>query len=216
MVLQPCRLCFPTIDEAEQTVERAEAKLDEAETYNAMSASERSVVELKVAKATAYGARDRLRSLRSRWAAEHAAQERRETAEAAFSERDRRGVAKRLEKARDEAVSAIVEAERAAARVLAAVGAYSGAVREASDMLVGKGLRVDEGGVDGGSTVGTVVLGGETFRPADGGSMLAAILQSTMAEHYQQYVFAQIRFAQLGGLADRAARAELLTRAAER
>lgn len=204
------------IEAAEAAVAVAEAKLDQAEAHHATAGSETAVSELQVARAAAHGARDRVRRLKSQWAAQHEAEARRTAAEAGFPERERKAVTKRLEAARDEAVSALVEAERAAARLLAATAAYGALVRETAADLKGRDLSADDGQALGGTTGGAVHLGGETWRPADPGSLLGAIMQGAVAAHAPQHPLGQLRWGQMGGLADKAARDALLGKAAGR
>lgn len=202
------------IAEAEVAVEVAEVKLDQAEAFHADAGSERAVSELRIARAASYAARDRLRQLRARYASEQAAGRAREAAEAGFPERERKAAVKRLEKARDEAVAALVEAEAAAGRLLAATAAYEATVRAMAADLKGRGLSADDGQALGGTAGGVVHLGGEVWRPADAPSLLAAVARSAVAARDPRHPVAQWR--QLVGLADRAAQDALLTRAAER
>jgi hypothetical protein len=204
------------IAEAEVEVEKAEQALDLAEQHHETAGSEQAVTELRAARADAYGARDRVRQLRSRWAVEQAGAARRVEAEAGFPKKRREALTRQLADARDEAVHAIAALDRAAAVALEAVAAYSTTVREASGVLVGAGLRAGDGGVDGGGADGVVHLAEEAWRPADAGAMVAAVMQSAVAAHDRQHVFAQLRWGQMGGMAEAQARAELLSRAAER
>jgi hypothetical protein len=87
-------------------------------------------------------------------------------------------------------------------------------VREASGELAAAGLRAGDGGEDGGTAAGSAYLGGETWRPADPGSLLAAVVRAVVAEQDARHPVAQWR--QVSGLADRAAQDALLARAAER
>lgn len=204
------------IDEQVAAVEVAETALDRAEAHHDRAGSEQAVSELRVARAEAHAARDKLRHLRSRFAAEQASSRAREAAEAGFPKKQREVLAQRLADARDEAAHAIAALDRAAAVAVEAVAAYGAAVREVSGELLGAGLRAGEGGKDGGTAAGAVHLGGEQWRPADAGSLVAAVMRSAVAAHDRQHVFAQVRFGQMGGLVEAQARAELLARAAER
>jgi hypothetical protein len=204
------------IDEAEAAVETAEAKLDTAEQYHHQAGGEKAVAELKAARFDAYGARDRVRLLKSRWAAEQAAGRARTAAEEAFGERERKAMARRLEEARDEALAAVVEAQRAAGRVLESVGAYEAAVRQSAAELKARGLSADGGHAWGGTAGGVARVGGETFRPADAGALLGEVMRAAVAERDQRHPLGQMKWGQLGGLAESQARAELLSRAAER
>ncbi|MFF7840410.1 hypothetical protein ACFZC6_16520 [Streptomyces ossamyceticus] len=196
------------IDEAEAAVEQAEAKLDVAEEYHHQSGGERAVQELRAARFAAHSARDRLRQLRSRWAAERAAEARRAQAEKDFPKKRREALTRQLADARDEAVHAVAALEKAAAEALAAAAAYGVTVREASGELTAAGLRAGDGGEDGGTAAGTAYLGGEVWRPADPGSLLAAVVRAVVAEQDARHPVA--RWRQVAGLADRAAQAELL------
>ncbi|UXY28571.1 hypothetical protein [Streptomyces sp. HUAS TT20] len=202
------------ISEARAAVEQAESALDVAEVHHEGAGSEQAVTELRAARAAAYAARDRYRFLQGQFAREQAAGRAREAAEAGFPEKERKAVTQRLEAARDEAVSALVEAERAAARLLAATAAYGAVVRETAAGLKARGLSAGEGGEDGGTTGGVVHLGGETWRPADAPSLLAAVARSAVAARDPRHPVA--RWRQVAGLADRAAQDELLAKAAER
>ncbi|MFG3266867.1 hypothetical protein [Streptomyces bobili] len=202
------------IDEQVAAVEAAERKLDQAEAHHAGAGSEQAVSELRVARVEAHAARDKLRHLRSRYAAEQAAGRTRQAAEAGFPERERKALGKRLEKARDEAVGALREAERAAARLLAATAAYEELVRETAADLKGRGLSADDGQELGGTTGGTVHLGGEVWRPADAASLLAAVARSAVVARDPRHPVAQWR--QRAGLADQVAQDALLARAAGR
>lgn len=204
------------IEQAEAAVEVAERALDVAEQYHHESGGERAVAELKAARFDAYGARDRVRRLKSMWAAEQAGAARRAQAEKGFPAKRREALTRQLADARDEAAHAVALLEKAAAEALAAVAAYGAVVREVSAELCGAGLRAGDGGVDGGGADGVVHLGGEQWRPADPGSVVAAVMQSAVAAHDRQHVFAQVRWSQMGGMGEARARAELLARAAER
>ncbi|WJV47652.1 hypothetical protein [Streptomyces flavofungini] len=204
------------IAEQVAAVEAAEVLLDQAEDFHQRAASERSVQELAVAKAEAHAVRDKLRSMRARFARERASERARAQAEAAFPPKRRQALTQQLGDSRDEAAHAITSLERAAAEALRLVAEYAAAVREVSAELVGVGLRAGDGGEDGGSAAGAVRLGGETWRAADAGAMVAAVMQAAVAAHDRQHVFAQLRWAQLGGVAEAQARAELLARAVER
>ncbi|MEU8752027.1 hypothetical protein AB0C88_16190 [Streptomyces chartreusis] len=204
------------LDEAEAVVEAAEVKLDQAETHHATTGSPTAVAELQVARAEAHAARDRLRALRSRWGAERAAETRRAEAEAGFPAERREALTRQLVDARDLAADAVAALDGAAREALAAVGAYTALVRQASGELTAAGLRAGEGGPDGGGTGGVVHVGGEVWRPADGGALLGSVMQAAVAAADARHPLAQLRWAQLGGLADKAARDELLARAVER
>lgn len=204
------------IEKAVAEVEQAEVKLDVAEQYHAQAGGEKAVMELRAARADAYGARDRLRSLRSRWAAERAAEARRAEAEKNFPQKRREALTRRLADARDEAAHAVAALDKAAAAALAAVAAYGQAVREVSGELVGGGLRAGDGGEDGGSVDGSVRLGDEQWRGAEPASVVAAVMQSVVASYDGRHPLAQLRWGQLGGLVETQARAELLARAAKR
>ncbi|MFJ3229773.1 hypothetical protein [Streptomyces sp. NPDC086787] len=202
------------LSEAQAAVEAAELKLDRAEAHHARAGSEQAVTELRAARADAHAARDWYRSLAARFAREQAAGRARETAEASFPEKERKAVTRRLEKARDEAVAALVEAERVAGRLLAAVAAYEGVVRETAAGLKARGLAAGEGGEDGGTAGGVVHLGGEVWRPADAPSLLASVARSAVAARDPRHPVA--RWRQVVGLPDRAAQVELMARAAVR
>jgi len=202
------------IAEAEAAVEAAEQKLDVAEQYHHQAGGEKAVAELKAARFDCYGARDQVRRLKSQWAAQHEAEARRAEAEAAFPARRREALTRDLADARDEAAHAIAALDGAAREALAGVAAYAALVQQTSAEFVAAGLRAGEGGADGGTTAGTVALGGETFRPADPGSLLGAVVRSVVAAQDARHPVAQWR--QAAGLADRAAQAALLERAAER
>lgn len=204
------------IAEAEAAVEVAEQALDVAEQYHHQAGGEKAVMELRAARADANGARDRLRHLRSTWARERAAEARRAEAEDGFPQKRRESLTQELADARDEAAHAVAALEKAAAVALEAVSQYGTTVREVSAELVAAGLRAGDGGEDGGSAVGVVHLAGETWRPADAGAMVAAVMQSAVAARDRRHVFAQLRWGQMGGMAEAQARAELLARAAER
>lgn len=203
------------IAEAEAAVEAAELKLDTAEQYHHRSGGEKAVAELKAARFDCYGARDRVRRLRSQWAAERASEARRAVAEAGFPAKRREALTRDLADARDEAAHAIAALDGAAREALELTAAYAALVQETAAELVAAGLRAGEGGEDGGSTAGTVHLGGETWRSADPGSLLAAVLQAVVASRDARHPLAQLRW-QLGGLAEKAARDALLERAAGR
>ena len=78
-------------------VEAAEVALDQAEAHHANAGSERAVQELRVARAQAHAERDRLRQLRTRFAAEQAAARARAQAEKGFPERRREALTQQLE-----------------------------------------------------------------------------------------------------------------------
>ncbi|MFE7837450.1 hypothetical protein ACFU53_15850 [Streptomyces sp. NPDC057474] len=202
------------IDEAEVAVEAAEVKLDQAEEHHHVSGGVRASNELKVAQAEANGARDRLRRLKALWAHQRAEEARRAAAEAGFPPKRREALTQQLADARDEAVHAVAAVEKSAAVALAAVTEYGVLVREASAELFHAGLRAGEDGQFGGATTGVVHLGGEVWRPADAGSLLAAVVRSAVAAQDARHPAAQWR--PLAGLADQAAQAELLARAAGR
>lgn len=204
------------IDAAEKAVEAAEVKLDRAEDHHYVSGGVRAANELKAAQVEAGSARDRVRRLKALWAAERAAEARRAEAEAAFPKKRREALTRRLAGARDEAAAAVAALDAAAAAALAAVASYGELVREASGELIGAGLRADVGGEDGGTTVGAARLGGEVWRAAEPGAVLAEVMRSVVAAYDQRHVFAQTRFGQMGGMAEAQARAELLARAAGR
>ncbi|HET9326434.1 MAG TPA: hypothetical protein VFQ05_06675 [Candidatus Eisenbacteria bacterium] len=204
------------IDAAEAAVEQAETALDVAEAHHSGAGSERSVQELRLAQSVANGARDRVRQLRAAWARERAAEARRAEAEENFPEKRRGALTRQLGDARDEAAHALASLERAAVEAMAAVAAYGAAVREASGELMAAGLRAGEGGPDGGGVDGSVHLGGEQWRGAEPGSVVAAVMQSVVAAYDGRHPLAQLRWAQLGGLVETQARAELLARAAGR
>lgn len=203
------------IAEAETAVEAAEVKLDQAEDFHASAGSERAVSELRIARAGAHAARDRLRQLRTRYAAEQAASRAREAAEKAFPVKERAALAKRLAKSRDEAVAAVAAAEAAVAVLLEKVAAYDGAVREAAGDLRSRGLSSDGGQDLGGTAGGVVHVGGEVWRPADAGALLAAVASSAVAEREPRHPLAAQRWRRVGGAAVVAGQDALL-RAAER
>ncbi|MBT1098326.1 hypothetical protein [Streptomyces sp. Tu102] len=169
-----------------------------------------------MAPTKAHAARDRLRLLRSRWGAERAAETRRADAEAGFPADRREALTRQLADARNMAADAVAALDGAAREALVAVGAYTALVRQVSGELVAAGLRAGEGGPDGGGTGGVVHLGGEVWRPADGGALLDSVMQAAVAAGDARHPLAQLRWAQLGGLAEKAARDELLARAVER
>jgi hypothetical protein len=204
------------ITEAERVVEAAERKLDLAEDYHERAGGTVAIAELQVARAAAHGARDQLRFLRSRFAAERASEARREQAEKTFSVKRREALTQRMADARDEAVHAIANLEKAAGEALAAVTGYAALVRETAGVLVGAGLRVGEGGEDGGGLDGSVHLGGERWRGAEPGSVVAAVLQGVVAGYDGRHPLAQLKWGQLGGVVEKAARDALLERAAGR
>ncbi|WNZ11485.1 hypothetical protein [Streptomyces sp. 11x1] len=204
------------IVEAERAVEVAESRLDTAEAHHATAGSPTAVTELRAARADANDARDRLRRLKSAWAKEQADEARRAAAEAVYPQRKREALVQQLADARDEAAYAVAALDKAAAVALAAVAGYGAVVRQVSGELLGAGLRAGDGGVDGGTAAGTVHLGGETWRAADPGSLVAAVMQAAVAAHDRRHVFAQARWGQMGGLVEAQARAELLARAAGR
>ncbi|MFF9036418.1 hypothetical protein ACF090_13210 [Streptomyces sp. NPDC014892] len=204
------------IDEAEAAVEKAEQALDVAESYHHQAGGERAVMELRAARFDAHGARDRVRQLKSRWAAEHAGAARRAEAEANFPDKARRALAKQLAADRDAAVAAIAAAEKAAAEALEKVAAYSDTVRGAAADLVGRGLDASNGQGLGGTVGGVVHLDGETWQPADAASVLAAVTASVVRARDARHPFAAARWEQLGTLAQKAAQDALLARAAGR
>ncbi|MFM9694534.1 hypothetical protein [Streptomyces europaeiscabiei] len=202
------------IEEAEAAVEEYERKLDTAEQHHHQAGGERAWTELKAARFDAYGARDRVRQLKSAWAAEQAGAARRAAAEDAFPDKARKAMAKRLAADRDAAVAAIVAAEKAAVEVLEKVAAYSETVRASAADLCGRGLDGANGQDLGGTTGGVVHLDGETWQPADAASLLAAVVRSAVATQDARHPVA--RWQQVAGLADRAAQDVLLARAAAR
>lgn len=202
------------IDEQVAAVEVAESALDRAEAHHDRAGSEVAVSELRVARAEAHAARDKLRHLRSRFAAEQASSRAREAAEKAFPGKRREALTQRLVDARDEAAHAVAALDKAAVEALAAVAGYGAAVREVSGELLGAGLRAGEGGEDGGTAAGVVHLDGEQWRPADAGSLLAAVVRSAVAAQNPRHPVAQWR--QVSGLADQAAQDALRSRAAGR
>lgn len=200
------------IAEAEAAVETAEQALDLAEQYHAEAGGERAVMELKAARFEAYGARDRVRSLRTRWAVEQAGAARRAAAEDAFPDKARKAMAKRLAADRDAAVAAIVAAEKAAAELLARVAAYSDTVKESAADLCGRGLDASNGQGFGGTSGGVVHLDGETWQAADAASVLAAVTTSVVRARDARHPFAAARWEQLGTMAQKAAQDALLRR----
>ncbi|WP_327724427.1 hypothetical protein [Streptomyces europaeiscabiei] len=202
------------IVEAEAAVEEYERKLDVAEQHHHQAGGERAWSELKAARFDAYGARDRVRQLKSAWAAEQAGAARRAAAEDAFPDKARKAMAKRLAADRDAAVAAIVAAEKAAAEVLEKVAAYSETVREAAADLCGRGLDGANGQDLGGTAGGVVHLDGETWQPADAGSLLAAVARSAVAVQNPRHPVA--RWQVVAGLADQAAQDVLRAKAAGR
>lgn len=198
------------LDEAEVAVEAAEVKLDQAEDFHASAGSERAVAELRIARGGAHAARDRLRQLRTRYAAEQAASRAREAAEEAFPVKERKALAGRLAASRDEAVDAIVAAEAAVAELLAKVGAYDAMVREAANDLRARGLYADAGDL-GGTAGGVVHLAAEVWRPADAGSLLGAVMQAAVVATSPRHPLAQLR--QVHTVAQKAGQDALLRRA---
>ncbi|MEV7004342.1 hypothetical protein AB0N62_43005 [Streptomyces sp. NPDC093982] len=140
-------------------------------------------------------------------------------AEAGFPDKDRKALTRQLAAARDAAADAVAAVERAAAEALEKVAAYGEEVRAAAAGLKGRGLSADDGQLLGGTAGGVVHLGGEVWRPADGGALLGAllgaVLQGTVAARDPRHPLAALRWGQLGGLAEKAARDELLSKAAE-
>jgi hypothetical protein len=203
------------IDEAAAAVEAAELVLDRAEAHHATAGSETAVAELRAAKADSHAARDKVRQLRTRHAAEQAASRARATAEGEFPARERKAVTRRLTAAKDVAADAVARAEQVAAEMLAAVAAYDAAVRETAAELKCRGLSAD-GGLDGGAASGVVHLDGETWRPADPSSLLAAIASSAVAARDPHHPFGQQRWRHLGGAAAVAGRDALRARAVAR
>ncbi|MEU5339359.1 hypothetical protein AB0H18_00635 [Streptomyces sp. NPDC020766] len=204
------------IVEAEAAVEGAESKLDTAEAHHATTGSPTAVTELRAARADANDARDRLRRLKGAWAKEQADEARRAAAEAKYPQRKRDTLTQQLADSRDEAAHAVAALDKAAAVALAAVAGYGALVREVSGELLGAGLRAGEGGPDGGGPDGAVHLGGERWQGPEPGSVVGAVMQTVVAAYDQRHPLAQLRWGQLGGLAETRARAELLAKAAGR
>lgn len=198
------------ITEQTAVVERAEKKLDEAEAHHDRAGDEMSVAELRVARVEAHGARDKLRHLRARYASEQASAVARDAAERGFPEKARKALAGRLAAGRDEAVRAVTALEQAAAEALRAVAAYSELVQESAAELRGRGLDASDGQELGGTAAGTVHVGGDTWRPADPGSLLAAVLSGAVAEHAPHHPLAAQRWRRMGGLVAQAGQDELL------
>lgn len=198
------------IEAAEAAVTTAEQTLDAAEHHHSIVGSETAATEARMARGVAHAARDTLRQLRNRWAAQHAAHAARESAEQAFPDKARTALVKRLATERDAAVAAIVAAEKAAAELLDAVAGYSEAVREAAADLRGRGLDASDGQDLGGTVGGVVHAGGETWRPADAGLLLAAVASSAVRARDPRHPAAAQRWGQLGGLPEKVARDELL------
>lgn len=203
------------LDEAEAAVEVAEQRLDVAEAYHADASSEAAVAELRIARAASHAARDRLRQLRSRYASEQAKGRAREAAEQGFPAKARTALTRRLTAARNEATDAVAAVEQAAAAMLAAVATYDAEVRVAAADLTGRGLRAGDG-LDGGSGAGVVSLDGEVWRAADGGALLGAVMQAVVSAVDARHPLAQLRWGQMGGLPEKVARDELLSKAALR
>ncbi|MFC4466699.1 hypothetical protein ACFPH6_19565 [Streptomyces xiangluensis] len=201
------------IDEAEAAVEECERKLDVAEQYHHQAGGERAVAELRSARFDAYGARDRLRQLKGRWAAERAGQARRTAAEDGFSDKARTALAGRLAEARDEAADAVADAQRAVGRLLDVVAAYDDTVRGAAGELKNRGLSADNGESMGGTSAGGVRLAGELWMPVGGMDLLAAVMAGAAVERDRQHPLAGLRWQHAGGLPTRTARDELLRRA---
>lgn len=201
------------IEEAEAAVEEYERKLDTAEQHHHQAGGERAWSELKAARFDAYGARDRVRQLKSAWAVEQAGAARRAAAEDAFPDRARKAMAERLAADRDAAVAAIVAAEKAAVELLEKVGAYSETVQAAAADLCGRGLDGANGQDLGGTTGGVVHVGGGTWQPADAASVLAAVTTSVVRARDARHPFAAARWEQLGTMAQKAAQDALLRRA---
>jgi hypothetical protein len=197
------------IDAADHAVEKAETALDEAEARHATTGSPTAVAELLVARGVAHTARDKARRLRAQRAAEHAARDRREAAEQATS-RDRAALVEKLAAARDQAARKVAALDQAATEALRAVAEYGDLVRQTSAELQGKGLRAGDGGDDGGARDGSVHLGGETWRPADGPGLVAYVLSATVAAHDRHHPLAQQRWRQVGGVAAQAGAQALL------
>jgi hypothetical protein len=202
------------IDAAELEVERTENALDAAEAHHERAGSEKSLQEVKAARFAAHGARDRLRSLRARWAAERAAEARRAQAEANFPKKRREALAQQLGDARDEAAHAVAMLDKAAAEALRLVAEYGATVREASAELMAAGLRAGDGGEDGGTAGGTVHLAGEAWRAADPLGVLEYLLAVRVAVENPSHPLAMRRYS-TESLAGKAAREDLL-KAAER
>ncbi|MCX4699531.1 hypothetical protein [Streptomyces sp. NBC_01373] len=198
------------IDEQVTAVEIAERKLDQAEEHHAGAGSETAVNELRVARAEAYAARDKLRHLRTRYGAEQAASVAREAAERAFPEKARKTLAKQLAEGRDEAARAVVEAQQAVARMLAAVAGYDERVRSAAGELRACGLVAGDGEELGGTAGGVAFVGGEVWRPASAADMLAAVVSAAVAERDPRHPLAAVRWRHSGGLAAEAGRDALL------
>lgn len=194
---------------AEAAVEKAEAALDAAEQHHASVGSPQAVAELRGARGVAHGARDNLRRLRARWAADQAAMATRTAAEEKFAPAAP-GMVKELGKARDAAVQAVAAAEEAITRALSAAAVYDEKVREASRDLRSRGLRADDGEEMGGRRDGGLHLDGELWLPVDGAGLIAAVVAGVVAGHSPRHPVATWR--PLGGLPARAGQAELLAR----
>ncbi|MFJ2008547.1 hypothetical protein [Streptomyces chartreusis] len=201
---------------AEAAVEAAELKLDQAEEHHQHAGSGTAVTELRVARAEAHAARDGLRLLRSQFAHEQAAGRTRRAAEAGFGEKDREALTARLAGARDAAAEAVAAVEKAAAEALEKVAVYGEEVRQAAAGLKARGLSADDGQVLGATAGGVVHLAGEVWWPADGGALLGAVMQSAVRVRDARHPLAQLRWGQLGGLAEKAARDDLLARGSVR
>lgn len=202
------------ITEAEAEVEKAERVLDVAEQYHDHAGSEQGVRELKVARADAYGARDRVRRLKSTWAAEQSSQARRTAAETAFAPKAD-AMAAKLAAARDGAADAVAEAQAAVGRMLDVVGAYDDTVRAAAAELKGRGLSAGNGESVGGTNAGGVRLAGEVWAPVGAADLLAAVMAGAVGVRDRQHPLAGLRWQHAGGLPTKTARDALL-KAAER
>lgn len=202
------------IDEQVAAVEVAESALDRAEAHHATAGSETAVNELRVARAEAHASRDRLRHLRSRYAAEQASSRARAEAEKAFPKKRREALAQQLGDARDEAAHAIAVLDQAAAEALRAVADYTALVQSTARDLQAAGLRHDDGGVEGGAVDGSVYLNSEVWRPASGPDLLGGLVSAAVTAHDRRHPLA-VRWRYSGGLVAQAG-AEALLKAARR
>ncbi|MCG6497635.1 hypothetical protein [Kitasatospora sp. A2-31] len=200
---------------AQADAEAAEAEQARAEAEAAYAAGPARTDLYRALGDTAMAASHataRARQLRAEQAQQVARLRERETVEKAAA-KELAGTAKKLAASRDAAVQAVTDAEKAAARAMAALTEHDQLVRQAAGNLRARGLRLDDAEQIGGAMDGSLRLNGEVWQPVDGASLLAVVLRSVVATANPQHPLGRITPPAYGGAGAARGRDALLARA---
>ncbi|MBB4711163.1 hypothetical protein BJ965_001045 [Streptomyces luteogriseus] len=188
------------LEQAETDAEEAQQSLRDAERrYSRSPGSADAYERHQEAIGRAEHAKVRAKVLREEWEQQKVVREARAAAGEAAA-REMAGTVAELGSSRLAAVRAVVEAERAMGRALAALDAHDRAVRAAGAELERRGLRHQDDEETGANLDGSAWIAGVKWPLVDAGGVLGRCLSERVTEVWPRHPLARAVWPPYGGL----------------